>query len=255
MKKSIVFLFTFLIAQLFAQRSCDIQNHYQEFISIKKNSYNEKEYLSKTIHATKTKFCFSDLVNNNIQFVDYLLVNFFKHQNYQNHLKLTDSIALQKAFIEDLKKDTLFNALMKEWVSKTLDKTKLKDTITMKNMLNSAVKFFSVNKIKDGKYYVGKVCVGINDITKTEPERKPFLEAFCFQTIFSHYETEFNLHEEFKKCMKELYTINLGVDENERLLRAQGAMYMLMKNNQNLKDALKTEYEKNKEYLPFVLKD
>jgi len=60
---------------------------------------------------------------------------------------------------------------------------------------------------------------------------------------------------EMVKSAKQLYKINLGIDENERLLRAQGAMYFLMRNDKNLKKMLRHEYEVNKENLPFILKD
>ena len=52
---------------------------------------------------------------------------------------------------------------------------------------------------------------------------------------------------------KELYKINLGIENDDRLLRAQGAMYMFMRNNEILKELLLFEYENKKEYLPFVL--
>lgn len=54
--------------------------------------------------------------------------------------------------------------------------------------------------------------------------------------------------------MEELYEINLGIENNDRLLRAQGALYMFMRNNEVLKELLLFEYENKKEYLPFVLK-
>ena len=126
----------------------------------------------------------------------------------------------------------------------------------MDQMLELAVKFFSVITInKDGAYSV-KVCTGMNDIRKTEKIRKPLLEAFCFSSVAKNYHGEkFNMMDEMVKSAKQLYKVNLGVDENERLLRAQGAMYFLMRSDENLIKMLRSEYELNKDNLPFILKD
>ncbi len=87
-----------------------------------------------------------------------------------------------------------------------------------------------------------------------ENERKPFIEAFCFSSILKHYQSEeFSMYDEFVKSIKELYKVNLATDKDEKLLRAQGAMFILMRNNENLKKMLMKEYEKNKEFLPFIL--
>ena len=60
---------------------------------------------------------------------------------------------------------------------------------------------------------------------------------------------------EFVNAIKELYTVNLGIDKTEKLLRSQGAMFLLMRNNENLKKMLKSEFEKQKDFLPFILTD
>ena len=66
---------------------------------------------------------------------------------------------------------------------------------------------------------------------------------------------QFNMYNELVKGIKELYKINLGTENDDRLLRAQGAMYMFMRNNDNLKELLLVEYEKKKKYLPFVIEN
>jgi hypothetical protein len=189
-------------------------------------------------------------------FIDYILTNFSSNENYQNLLELTDSIAIRNKYFKDLRKDSLFNSVMTDLVSKTIDRKIPKDTISMDKLLNVAVKYFSIMRLTDEGHYVGKVCVGLNDIKKTESERKPFIEAFSFSSILKHYQSEeYSMNDEFVKAIKELYKVNLGIDKNEQLLRAQGAMFLIMRNNENLKKMLKSEYEKQKDYLPFILTD
>lgn len=247
---------TIITFQGYGQKQCDIRNHYEDFISIQKSTYNEKDYLIKRVVEAQRKSCFSELVNNNPMLIDYLLTNFSSNTNYQSLLELTDSIAIRNKYFVDLKKDSLFNFIMTDLVSKTIDKKIPKDTISMDKLLNVAVKYFSIMKLTDEGHYVGKVCVGLNDIKKTESERKPFIEAFSFSSILKHYQSEdYSMYDEFVKAIKELYKVNLGIDKDEKLLRAQGAMFLLMRNNENLKKMLKSEYEKQKEYLPFILTD
>lgn len=136
----------------------------------------------------------------------------------------------------------------------TGDSEMVKDTITVDGLLNIAVKYFSINQVNEDGLYVGKVCSGQNILSKTEPKRNRAVEDFCVSSIVKHYQgTEFNMYDEFVKAIKELYKVNLGIDKHERLLRAQGAMCLLMKMNENLKNMLLKEYETNKDHLPFVL--
>ncbi|MEX2594527.1 MAG: hypothetical protein WD426_17285 [Anditalea sp.] len=139
-----------LISNSFSLTNCDISENYEDFITIEKARYNDKEYLIKRVVEATNNACFSELVNNNLAYIDHLLTN--------------------------------FSSILKN--------------------------------------YKGK---------------------------------EFSMNKEFGNSLKELYKVNLGIDPEEKLLRAQGAMYFLMRNNNNLKLMIKSEYERNKNYLPFVL--
>ena len=261
MKKIVLttIILTFISIHSYGQKHCDIKTHYEDFILVQKSIYNEKAYLIKSVVETQKKSCFSDLVNSNPKFIDYLLTNFSSNANYQNLLEYTDSLEMRDKFFIDLQQDSLFNLVMSEFVSKTIDKKIPKDTISMDKLLNVAVKYFSIMRLTDEGYYVGKVCVGLNDIMKTESKRKPFIEAFSFSSILKHFQSEeYGIYDEFVNSIKELYKANhdyLGIDKDERLLRAQGAMFFLMRNNETLKKMLKSEYEKQKDFLPFILTD
>jgi hypothetical protein len=258
MKKLILttIILTLITIQGYGQKHCEIKTNYEDFISVEKSVYNEKAYFIKRVIETDKKSCFSELVNNNPMFIDYILTNFSSNANYQNLLELTDSIAMKNKYFDDLRKDSLFNSVMTDLVYKSIDKKTPKDTVSIDKLLNVAVKYFSMMRLTDEGHYVGKVCVGLNDIRKTESERKPFIEAFSFSSIMKHYKSEdYSMYDEFVKAIKELYKVNLGIDKNEKLLRAQGAIFLLMRNNENLKKMLKAEYKKQEDYLPFILID
>lgn len=257
MRKSILSMVVLLWLPLlgYGQSLGDISHHYEDFISIQKFAHNGREYLVKRVVESNKKNSLSNLLNTNIMFADYLLANFSSSANNPDLLKISDSLSLTQAYFAGLKTDTLFNSIMADWVGKTVGEELPKDTITVDQLLNIAVKYFNIYKLTDEGYFVGKVCGGLNGLKQTEPKREPYLEAFCFSSILKHYQgEEFNMNAEFAKAIKALYQVNLGVDPSEKLLRAQGAMFMLMRNNENLMAMLRSEYEKQKPYLPFVLR-
>ena len=91
----------------------------------------------------------------------------------------------------------------------------------------------------------------IHDFPGIRQEHEIFTDGKCESRKGGN--TEFNMYNEFVKGIKELYKVNLGTNNEEKLLRAQGAIFLLMRNNEVLKRMLKAEYDNQKEYLPFVL--
>jgi hypothetical protein len=239
----------------FAQQNCELIKNYGDFIKISKEKYHDQEYLINRVVETKSENCYSKVINANLDYFDYFLTNYCSSKsNYQNLLKITDTVILQKTYIDSLQKDSLFNAVMAEYFAKTVEKKLPKDTVSMDRLMNIAVKYFAILRLNPEGDYMGKVCTGMNLLQKSEKNKRPQLAAFCFSSIMKNYQTtEFSMYDEFVKAIKELYKVNLGDDKDEKLLRAQGGMFLLMRNNENLKKMLVNEYEKKKEYLPFVL--
>ena len=196
------------------------------------------------------------IVNNNKIFLDYWLINFVDSGLYSRLKDVEGKEELREEFLASLKKDNSFDPLMARFSERALNPAFIPDTISMDEMLNVAVKYFNVMGITDEGSYKGKVCSGLNGITQTLEERRPALEAFCFSAILQNIRgEEYHMYNEFVAAIKELYKQDLGVDRDERILRAQGAMFSLMRNNESLRKMLISEYEDRKDYLPFILKD
>lgn len=245
----------FSLATFLLTAQCDFLGGVREYVAIKKVEDGDEAYLLTTVRNTSEKHCYSLLVDSNDVFVDYLLTNFTARE-LKSDLLTMEGKALSDAYFQRLQADSLFGSVMKEWAAKCIDKSEEKDTITVDAVLNIAVKYFSILRINKEGNYVAKVCVGLNDIKKTEANRNAFIEAFCFSTILGHYEdTENNLYNDFVNSIKELYKLNLGIDNNEKLLRAQGALYMQMRTSPALQKTLQSEYKQNKTRLPFVVKE
>lgn len=239
---------------LSAQNSTPVQEDYNEIFGIAKKKHGDREYLSTRIKDLPKEHQLSPLVNNNKMYLQYWLTNFVDHEGFNQLKSVEGEEELQKEFLDFLKNDTLFDPLMIKFAERATNPSFVADTVSVDEVLNVAVKYFNILGITEEGYYKGKVCAGLNGITKTLPERKPDLEAFCFSAILKNLQgEEYNLYNEFVAAIKELYKQDLGVDRDARLLRAQGAMFSIMRNNEELRQMLISEYEKRKDYLPFVI--
>ncbi len=228
--------------------------HFGELFGISYFTFGDKRLPNKdVVQDIKPNNCLGKIVPNKT-FLSYLQEHFSKKLDLSWFSDYTDSVKTRKEYIAQLQKDEEFIKLLNEWIEK-VENPKTKDTISFDELIGIAVKYFSVNMNKNEKYAI-KICTGINDILQTEPVRKPFLEAFCFASILQNIRAkgEFNMAEEVALVAKELYKINLGVNKQERIFRAQGALYMLMRKSEKLQKMLQNDYEKQKNMLPFVLK-
>jgi hypothetical protein len=191
---------------LFAQSECDIQKSYKAIFNIEKQQYGDRTFLMKSVNTLSDKSCFAELVNNYGPYLDYLRTNFTNNDNTEQLMLLTASIELKTAFVQSLKEDSLFNSVMETLTKKITDPAHFTpNTVSLDELLNVAVKFFSIYRITEEGYYAGKVCSGINGVKETEKVRKPQVEAFCFTTILKHHQGEqFNMYNEFVKGIKEL---------------------------------------------------
>lgn len=249
-----LFAFCFCLLPFISPAQCDIIASYGDFITIEKANYKGRDYLTKKAINPPEGHCLSALIDSNLSYINYLITNFTDNRSYGQLLAIDDSASLQTTYIQQLQQDTIFNGVMEQLTNGTIHKRD-KETYSTDEILNIAVKYFSIPSLQ-GENYTGKICAGINDIKSTEKYRSPQLEAFCFSSIIACVRKPGNkLIQEFTSEVKELYKVNLGVDANERLLRAQGALFMAMRSNTYLRTMLKEAYELKKEQLPFVWAD
>lgn len=235
-----------------SQTDCDPISQYGSFISTSKLTHNGQSYLTTKSVAVPDDHCLASAVNQNLKYIDYLISNYSDRSRHQELAVIEDSLALQKECISLLQQDDSFNQVMTQFIQGVNDES-TKAEYNTDNVLNIAIKYFSITGLQ-GNNYMAKVCAGINDIKKTELTRKPQLEAFCFSAILEAMQPggDGQLMKDFTGRIRELYKMNLGVDREERLLRAQGAVFISMRNSLVLKKLLEEAYESKKESLPFV---
>ena len=258
MKKLLIVSMLSLSVQSNAQY-CNIGNAYSDFIRVKKITFDESQSIVVSCAKINDTTCYAPLVNaplcGNYQYIDELLHTFSTIQTHDLS-EWEDTIAIEKEYFLRLQMDSVFHALLNEWTDKTINNTLKKDVIHINTLMDIAVKYFMIQRINNEGHFVGKVCSEINLIASTQKVRKPFMETFCIVTILNYYDAdnEFNTKKILIDGLKSLYPLNFGLDKEERLLRAQGAMCMSILHNENLRQLLIKEYEENKESLPFILK-
>ena len=238
----------------FGQQNCDITKHLDSFISIEIAEHDGNRYFSNDVIVPDSNLCFSEVIRLNHRMVDFFLKNYASYDKISELTQISDTILMRQKYFEYLQDDSLFTGVLNDWMDKTLH-NKVKDTVYFNDLLSSAVKFFSIRGITENGHYKTAICIGRHDLRDTEIECKPFLEAFAFASIFEHINDEFALYDEFTEKIKQLYGLHLAKNQDEQLLRAQGAIYFSMMHNEKLRSALLEEYDKLKKTLPFVLID
>jgi len=232
---------------------CNFINDFDKFLQVKIQTYEGESFLYEQIIVNDSSYTYFKNISENSKYIEYLLTNFSEIHTIKNVTENGDTSDFQNKYINKLKKDTIFTRVMCEFYSKSIAKSVPKDTINLNQLMNIAVKYFSIFDIDSNRYSV-KVCTGINQISNTVVVRNPQLEAFCFSSIISEFiDPKINLMNEFSNAIQELYSISFGIDKNENLMRSQGALFILMKNNEVFKNYLINQYKEKAEYLPFVL--
>lgn len=239
----------------YAQSPLTLFKDYNNFVEIKRIKLSDKNSrLITKIKEIEPSIKGAEYVNSQPVFWTYLLNNFLQQNSYKVLEEEKDTLVIQREFIKLLERDSLFTPLVMNYDNIMVQGNSHKDTIRITKALNIAVKFFNIDRInKDGSYTV-KICVGSNEIENTEKQRYPFVEAFAFDAVMrNNRNEEYDLYAYFIESVKNIYKVNMGIDEKDRLLRAQGALYIQMMQYDKLKQLLEDEYQKNKDILPFVL--
>ncbi len=250
---SIIFLLTLLgtPSQGHAQQPPSMFEDYNQFLEVK--FYDASPYV--TIRQVDSSLTGATEINGQPSFWDFLIINHSARLDYDALAQINDTIAVSQKVIEHLESDTTFAPLVKNYRAKVVDHSQAKDTVHLDKILNVAVKFFNLTGVTAAGAYSGRICVGINPLKNTEKTRSPYLEAFAFDAIINNLNSEtYPFYDYYIKSIQKIYKLNLGTNDQDQLLRAQGALFIQMLDSTDLQQLLKDEYERKKDILPFVLR-
>lgn len=238
-------------SQGYAQQQSSIFQDYNQFLEVK--FYDSSPYV--TIRQVDSSLKGAAEINGQPSFWDFLIINHATRLDYDALAQINDTIAISQKVIEHLESDAIFAPLVKNYRAKVVDHTQAKDTVHLDKILNVAVKFFNLTGVNAEGAYSGRICVGINPLKNTEKTRSPYLEAFAFDAIINNLNSEtYPFYDYYIKSIQKIYKLNLGTNDQDQLLRAQGALFIQMLDSTDLQQLLKDEYERKKDILPFVLR-
>ena len=189
-------------------------------------------------------------------YINYVFTNFRDESIKKGEILGDESKkeSIFKAYRERLKNDTLFVNTLQRISDNSIKKIQDKPSYDFDMVMDVATKFVKITGINEQGNYTLKVCVGVNDLEQTQVKRYADIEAFCFVSVFNAYLNKENpLKDEIIKEFHKIVPLSMGIEKNERILRAQGALMVLMYQNENFKQALLKEYEGKKDLLPFTI--
>lgn len=193
---------------------------------------------------------------DNKSYINYIFTNFRNKEIKKGgaiDAKLKKEIIFN-GYKEQLKNDTLFVNTLQRISDNSNKKIEERPRYDFDTVLDIATKFIKITGINEQGNYTLKVCVGVNDLERTQVKRYADIEAFCFVSVFNAYLNKENpLKDEIIKEFHKIVPLSMGIEKEERILRAQGALMVLMYQNENFKQALLKEYEDKKEILPFIM--
>lgn len=191
---------------------------------------------------------------DNKSYIDYVFTNFRSKEIKKGGIidKEWKKEIIFKEYKDLLKKDTLFVNTLQRISDNSVKNIKDKPSYDLDVVMDIATKFIKIIDINADGNYVLKVCVGVNDLERTQIKRYADIEAFSFLAILNHYQDKNDpLKDEIVKEFHKIVPLSVGIQKEERILRAQGALMVLMYQNESFKQTLLKEYGEKKVILPF----
>ncbi len=246
--------YLFCIALLVASYSNYAQMSINDRIE---NQLKLDTYDSEGIRLTST-FQNIEPVENILDYKSYINYIFYNFKDESSKFKGVIDINQKETVFElhreRLKNDTLFVNTLQRISDNSIKKIQDKPSYDLDVVMDIATKFVKITGINEQGNYTLKVCVGVNDLEKTQSKRYADIEAFCFVSVFNAYLNKENpLKDEIIKEFHKIVPLSMGIEKEERILRAQGALMVLMYQNESFKQALLKEYEDKKDILPFTI--
>ena len=247
-----LFCIALLVASYSNYAQMSINDRIENQLKLKTHTYDDGDRLIAIAQEINPK--------NNIldykSYIGFIFTNFKNETSKERELieDLNKKESVFKAYRERLKNDTLFVNTLQRISDNSAKNIQDKPSYDLDTVLDIATKFVKITGINEQGNYTLKVCVGVNDLEQTQVKRYADIEAFCFVSVFNAYLNKENpLKDEIIKEFHKIVPLSMGIEKEERILRAQGALMVLMYQNESFKQAILKEYEVKKDILPFTI--
>lgn len=249
----------FIIVVLFLPISVEAQKmHFSAFVKANINTYSDQNGIKK---ATAVPTISKNKKLKPYQFrLEYILMNLTSFYN-PDKKEIRDRVfklypntsAFEKAFVEELSKDSVLTFTFNTAVEAILHPNNDKITFNTDQMMLVASRFFYAHNVQEDTTFMSHICVAINGTKEIKDyQQNALLASFCIEAVF---EKMANIDVEFRTNLKQAKTeakskfINL----DQYLEDAKQALYNKMQNSEVLKKELLEYYEQNKSNLAFVI--
>jgi len=244
------FILLFIGSTLFAQNSTQDRIDKQLQLSINKSE-------EATLLASFSEIEPRENILDYKSFIGYLYTNFKDESNRAGLFKADNNNPDLdfKLYREKLKNDSLFITTLQKIAINSGKPIDEKPSYKFNHVMDIASNFVMIDKLTNKGNYGVKICTGINAIEMTQPKRYADIEAFCFNAIWNYFQKNKSLFSDLvKQQIISVSKLNLGIDDKDRVLRAQGALMVLMFHNDSFRNLIIDNYEENKKLLPFKMK-
>lgn len=197
---------------------------------------------------------------------DYLLINTSKIHLPQKANKRSqiwslypDTAELKQRYIKIFIRDRKLENYFETTIGAIQNKTNRKIKFSSEEMMEVASKFFYCDSVFPDTTVQSHICIGLNG-TKEANWKKDYtiLEAFCYEAIFSDIDKEHSAIDEEYTTEKQMACVKFKTSIaslNLYLIDVRNELFMKMKQNAIIKQALLSYYEQNYENLAFKLVD
>lgn len=263
-------LITFLAGFIFAGGLAvytkeDIVKDYGKMFTAKVAATGEQKVVKKSLKKLPDTHFLAGLVNANPRMVAYLADNYATVDETKLNELTADAAALDKFYVETLKKDTVFtNAFLglagHYLASKNHQikgETLTKDTLTMDQLTGIASKFFHADAVRPDGNIGWKIGSGITGMAEMQEVKHPVAEAFCYTAVVENYpKAPTGIQAEFNAGAAQIQgeqKVVAGSVADTTLVAVRKGVNAYMAKSEALKKVLKDEYEKKKDILNFVV--
>lgn len=234
----------------------DLQSRYGVFIhAYKKQAFNDRVYIDKEVVIPTQDSLLAGFVSTYKPMIELW------HTNYTtiaaDDLKsIRDSARIQRAFIELLQADELFNRYclpymahyyMSRGVTIT-DMPSSKPSYSFDEVMDVAAKYFEIMGVDSRGQFKARMGIGEDGHVRTRAQRAPLLEVFCLHVI----KTEgYTAYKAMNDGLAVIQRLQLGLSEEEQRLRAEGILYAYVSQHAGLRAAMRAAIVAAGEALPF----
>ena len=241
----------------------DLKKEYLEIFQVEVLEHDGRKMVGHKIGQLPEDHLLSSFVKENYWLLHYLQLNAARIDGKAEAALTGEPDTLSHFYHSSLMNDEEFNAHVLPLVSNYLASRGMKlsgyvphdkNVLTLDDLIRVAVRFFYPNGVaKDGRIH-WQICVGINGLKDFETERNLTVEAFCYDTIFTTLNSpQRPILDQFKEMIEEVKGLQLSTDDETKIARAQGAVWILLSKNETLKEMLLSAYSRKKDILSFVI--